>query len=56
MIKRFLIEDSGMEMVEWAIVGVLFAVAGAALWTGLSGQVGTALTNIGNTVAGGGGN
>ena len=28
--KRLAFEDEGMEMVEWAIVGVVFAVAAAA--------------------------
>lgn len=47
MLKQFLKEDSGMEMVEWAIVGVLFAVVAAAGWGTLAGKVTTALTNIG---------
>ncbi len=55
MIKRFFAEESGMEMVEWAIVGVFFAVAGATLWQTLSGKIGTALTTIGDQVSGGGG-
>ena len=29
-LKRLVVEDHGMEMVEWAIVGVVFAVAAAA--------------------------
>ena len=47
MLKKFIVEDSGMEMVEWAIVGVLFAVVAAAGWTTLAGLVTGALTNIG---------
>ena len=31
-LKRLIREDDGMEMIEWAIVGVVFAVAAAAFW------------------------
>jgi Flp pilus assembly pilin Flp len=43
-------EQDGMEMVEWAIVATVFAVASAALWTTLSGAIGAALTTTSNTV------
>lgn len=49
--KRFVREDDGMEMVEWAIVGVIFALGGAALWSTLSGHIQTALNNIGTCVS-----
>ena len=43
-LKRFLSEEDGIEMLEWAIVALLFAVAGAATWgilgTTISGQLG----------------
>lgn len=52
MLKRFLTEDSGMEMVEWAIVGVLFAVAAAVGWGALAGQVTAALGTIGGNLGG----
>ena len=39
MIKRLYSEEEGMEMVEWAIVAVFFAVAGSFIW----GDVATAL-------------
>jgi len=41
--KRLLNEEDGMEMIEWAIVGVVFAVAGAAAWTTLATNVDTAI-------------
>ncbi len=50
MLKQFIVEDSGMEMVEWAIVGVLFAVVAAVGWTTLAHQVTAALTNIGGNL------
>jgi Flp pilus assembly pilin Flp len=40
MIKNFIFEDDGMEMVEWALVAVLFAIVAGLAFT----QVGTAVT------------
>ena len=51
-LKRLIIEDEGMEMVEWSIVGVIFALAGALIWGTLKGQITTALTAIGDCVDG----
>jgi Flp pilus assembly pilin Flp len=48
--KRLVREDAGMEMVEWSIVGVVFALAGALLWTTLKTQINTGLNKIGNCV------
>ena len=45
-LKRFVREDTGMEMVEWAIVGVVFAVAGVAAWGTLSGEIAADLAFI----------
>jgi Flp pilus assembly pilin Flp len=46
LFKRLIREDDGMEMIEWAIVGVVFAVAAAAFWGTLSGAVDGALQDI----------
>ncbi len=51
-IKRFVREDDGMEMVEWAIVGVVFAVAAAAFWSDLAGAINLALDDIEDCVDG----
>jgi Flp pilus assembly pilin Flp len=51
--KRFLNEDDGMEMVEWSIVGVVFALGAATVWTTLGASIGTALGNVGTCVEGG---
>jgi Flp pilus assembly pilin Flp len=48
--KRLVREDEGMEMVEWAIVGVVFAVAAAAFWGDLATNVDAALGDIEATV------
>ena len=45
-IKRLANDESGMEMVEWAIVGVVFAVAAAAFWGDLATNIDAALGNI----------
>jgi Flp pilus assembly pilin Flp len=50
--KRLVVEEDGMEMVEWAIVGVVFAVAAAAFWTRLSGEINTSLGSIETAIAG----
>ncbi len=50
-VKRLAIEDEGMEMVEWAIVGVVFAVAAAAFWGDLATNIDTALGDIEAQVA-----
>lgn len=49
-VKRLLLEEDGMEMVEWAIVGVVFAVAAAAFWGDLATNVDAALGEIESTV------
>ena len=43
---RLIREDAGMEMVEWAIVGVVFAVAAAAFWGSLATAIDNALGDI----------
>jgi len=45
-VKRLVIEQDGMEMVEWAIVGVVFAVAAAAFWGDLATAIDNALADI----------
>ena len=47
MLKQFIADESGMEMVEWAIVGVGFAVAAAAGW----GSIATAVNTSTGTIA-----
>ena len=52
MLKQFLREEEGMEMVEWALVAVLFAVASVAAWTALGGQLTTTLQELTAEIAG----
>jgi len=51
LLKRFVHEDDGMEMVEWAIVGVVFALAAALFWGDLGIAVDTALGRIASCVS-----
>ena len=44
--KRLVLEEDGMEMIEWAIVGVVFAVAAAFFWGELATAVDGALNAI----------
>ena len=50
-IKRLVREDEGMEMVEWSIVGVIFAIAAALIWNTLNQDINSALKDIGNCVS-----
>jgi Flp pilus assembly pilin Flp len=51
VLKRLVLEDDGMEMVEWSIVGVVFALAGALLWSTLNTNIKGALGSIGDCVS-----
>lgn len=53
LFKNFLKEEDGMEMVEWAIVGVVFALAAAAFWTDMGTAIDNALGDIEACVDGG---
>ena len=50
-LKRLVCDEDGMEMVEWAIVGVVFAVAAAGFWGGLADRVEIALGSIQDEIA-----
>jgi len=47
---RLVREDAGMEMVEWSIVGVIFALASALVWSALRTQINSGLNEIGTCV------
>jgi len=50
LIKRFVVEEDGMEMVEWALVASMFALFAATAWTTLANQIRAALNVIGARV------
>jgi pilus assembly protein Flp/PilA len=47
-IKRFVREESGLETVEWAIVGGLVVAVGAIVFTLIGTDVQTSLQNMQN--------
>ena len=51
-LKRFLREEEGLEMLEWAIVAALFATAGAVMWLTLGSTVAAELTVIDTSLTG----
>ena len=51
MLKQFLQEEEGMEMVEWALVAVLFAVASVVAWQTLGTNLNTAVDGIAEQIA-----
>jgi hypothetical protein len=50
-VVRLIREDAGMEMIEWSIVGVVFALACALLWNALNQDINSSLHDIGNCVS-----
>jgi Flp pilus assembly pilin Flp len=51
IMTRFIREDDGLEMLEWAIVALLFGVAGAAIWATLGGAITSSLTGISTSLS-----
>jgi Flp pilus assembly pilin Flp len=45
-IKKFMVDESGLETVEWAIVGGLIVAVGAAFFVTIGGHVNTGLTSL----------
>jgi Flp pilus assembly pilin Flp len=48
---RLIRSDEGMEMVEWSLVGVIFALAGALVWSTLNEDISSALSSIASCVS-----
>ena len=46
LIKRFVVEEEGMELLEWAIVAVLFALVAGAVFATLGTTVRDQLSNV----------
>ena len=45
-IKRFMLDESGLETVEWAIVGGIIVAVGAAIFITIGGDVLRGLTSL----------
>jgi Flp pilus assembly pilin Flp len=50
-IKKFMLDESGLETVEWAIVGGVIVAVGAVLFITIGGNVKTVLTLLDGQVA-----
>jgi Flp pilus assembly pilin Flp len=47
-IKKFMLDESGLETVEWAIVGGLIVLVTAAVFSGIGTKAQTKLTSLSN--------
>ena len=45
-IKKFMLDDSGLETVEWAIVGGIIVAGAAALFVTIGGDVSRGITAL----------
>jgi Flp pilus assembly pilin Flp len=54
-IKRFALEEEGLETVEWAVVGTLVVIAALIAFTTVGQNTNTAMTNIANSIPPAGG-
>jgi len=50
-IEKFMLDESGLETVEWAIVGGLIVAVGAALFVTIGGDVSRGLTTLSTETA-----
>ena len=51
-IKKFMLDDSGLETVEWAIVGGVIVAVGAALFITIGSAVLRGVTALDNSTSG----
>lgn len=47
---RLVKEDSGQDLIEYALIAALIALGATAAMTGLANKIGAAFTNVGNTL------
>jgi len=50
-IKKFVLDESGLETVEWAIVGGVIVAVGAALFISIGGDVLVGITALDNATS-----
>ena len=51
-IKKFMVDESGLETVEWAIVGGVIVAVGAALFLSIGTDVKNGMTALDNATSG----
>ena len=47
MLRDFIVDEGGQDLIEYALVAGLIALAATAGMTGVAGKISTAFTNIG---------
>ena len=50
-IKSFVLDESGLETVEWAIVGGIVVAVGAAIFVSIGGDVSRGMTSLSTQTA-----
>ncbi|MGI8996303.1 MAG: Flp family type IVb pilin [Pyrinomonadaceae bacterium] len=50
MIKKFLRDETGLELSEYAVAGALIVAAGVAVFTALGGAIAARITAITNAI------
>jgi pilus assembly protein Flp/PilA len=51
-VRRFMRDEAGLEMVEWAVVGTAIVITAAAVFTPLGTAVANAMTAITTSITG----
>lgn len=51
MIKKFLRDETGLELSEYAVAAALVALAAVFAFQTLGGKISTKITELGNTIA-----
>jgi pilus assembly protein Flp/PilA len=50
LIENFMQDESGQDLIEYALVAGLIGLGAVTAMSGLAGKIGTAFTNIGTTL------
>jgi pilus assembly protein Flp/PilA len=51
LFTAFMQDESGQDLIEYALVAGLIGAGTIVAMTGLSGKIGTAFNNVGNTIS-----
>jgi pilus assembly protein Flp/PilA len=51
LMKNLLNDESGQDLIEYALVAAVIALGAIAAMQGLAGKIGTALNSVGNNLA-----
>ncbi len=48
LVRKFIKDESGMETIEWALVGALVVLGFVTIWGAFGPKIATVFTNMGN--------